>query len=474
MIKQSFRLKSVISRKGAFYFVLLFACFGLVLLISSSASTPSAAVEAESGTITQPAAIVPNDAQASGGSYVKFGPKVTTPPVTFSGILFGSNRPDETDTKFTEAETQIGRKLDVVRIFHSSWANTFTKELQFANQGKVVHTSYKVWSNWKQVSTDLRTAGSARRIEVENMATSLQSQMPGPFVFTLHHEPENDINAAGGYGEQDYADMFCAFYYVFKSKGATKAKFSTVAIPDNYHSDKSLGAKLYPGDQCTDFNGVDPYNFFTNENPSAWRTLAQVIKHKNADGSQRSATGWYQWATTDFTGKACTIQNNVTCYGNVKKLDGTTEAKQAKGKKPLLVGEWGSVEYYPCTSPNCNTPHAGDATKKAAWIRQALTDYKNELQQIKVAQYWGTVSVSGGESNFHCFGNDTRFNTTLPATMDCNTVLANVPTSYTGQSFLAFKEISGDTYFYMTKGLADGTAASAAAQKRFDFVNSLF
>jgi hypothetical protein len=476
------KLKQLLSRREVLVmFVGLFAIVGIAMLIRSRAATSVISSEAESGTTVLPAQPV-SDTTASGNISIQFnapaggggggGTGGGGGVDTSSAILFGSNRPDEADAKFTEAEGQLGRKLDVVRLFRSSWSTGITKELLYANQGKIVHTSFKVWSNWKQVSADLRTAGSTRRVEVENLATSLQNQMPGPFIITIHHEPENDLNAAGGYAEQDFADMFCAFYYVFKSKGATKAKFAPVAIPDFYHSDKSTGAKMYPGDQCSDFNGVDPYNFFTQEKTQNWRTLDQVMKHKNADGSQRTATGWYQWATRDFTGVACSVLNNPTCYGNVKKLDGTTEPKVAKGTKPIVLGEWGSVEYYPCVSPECNTPHAGDPAKKAAWIRQALTDIK-AMPKIKVVQYWGTVSVSGGETNFHCFGNDSRFNTTLDLNMTCSTVLANVPTSWTGPSFLAFKDISDDPYVYMTSGLADGTSSSAAAQKRFNYLNAL-
>jgi len=466
--------KKFVLRKEVYIFCALFAFVGIAFLINSRAATNSVGQEVEAGTVAAPAFKI-SDSNASGGSVVQFNQSTTPPPppAIISGVLFGSNRPDETDSKYTEAEGQLGRKFDTVRIFHSSWTNTFTKELSYANQGKIVHTSFKVWSNWKQVSTDLRTAGSPKRVEVEDMATAMQAQMPGPFILTLHHEPENDLNAAGGFGEQDFADMFCAFYFIFKSKGATKAKFSPIAIPDFYHSDKSTGAKFYPGDQCSDFNGVDPYNFFTQEKTQNWRTLEQVMKHKNADGSQRAVTGWYQWATNDFTGQACTILNNPTCYGNVKKLDGTTEPKLAKGKKPIVLGEWGSVEYYPCISPNCNTPHAGDANKKPEWMRQALTDIKG-MSQIKIASHWGTISVSGGETNFHCTGSDSRFNTTLDLSMTCSTVLANVPTSYTGQSFLAFKEISFDAYTHVTNGFCDGTSSSAAAQKRYQFVNSLF
>lgn len=390
---------------------------------------------------------------------------------TMGGVLLGSNQPDNSDANYTEAEAQLGRKLDSVRIFHSKWSTDFSKELSYANKGKIVETSYKLWGSWKQVSDDLRTPNSPRRLEVEKMAQDMQSKMPGPHFLVLNHEPENDVNASAGQSEQDYGDMVCAFHDLFRMKGNTKTKFTVAAIRENYNSDVSLGAKLYPGDQCLDWNGADSYNFFTDEKVSNWRTFTQGMKNQNNDGTQRKATGWYQFATTDFTGKPCTIMNNPTCYGNVRHLDGKVEPKQAKGKLPIIIGEWGTVEYYPCLSTNCNTPHGGDPAKKAAWFKQGLADLKNDLPQVKILNHWGTISVSS-KASFHCFGNDTRFNTTLPSSMSCATSLSSVPTSYSGTSFQAFRAISLDPFVYITKGLDDGTASSAAAQKRFDFVNS--
>lgn len=450
------------------YFVALGAIVGIalvgtLLLVFSSAATSVTNFEPENSSVTSPAQIV-SDQNASGGQAIKF-----SSTVPLDGVLFGSNRPDEADANYTAAEAQLGRPFDTVRIFHSSWATTFTKELEYANKGKIVETSYKLWGSWRSVSDELRTAGSTRRTQVETMARNMQSQMPGPFFVVFNHEPENDVDDANGQSAQDYSDMVCAFHDIFKAQGATKALITVAAIRDNYYSNTSLGAAMYPGDQCLDWNGADSYNFFTSEKTTNWRSFEQGLKNLNSDGSAGSVTGWYQWATTDFTGQPCTIKNNPTCY-NVRRLDGTVEQKQAKGKLPLIIGEWGTVEYYPCISSGCNTPHAGDPTKKAAWFQQALADLKTKLPQIKVINHWGTISVSGGSTNFHCVGNDTRFNTTLPADMDCTTDLSAVPTSYTAPSFSAFKNISLDPFVNITAGLSDGTASSPAAQKRFQFI----
>ena len=299
--------------------------------------------------------------------------------------------------------------------------------------------------------------------------------MPGPFFITINHEPEDDIDAAAGKSEQDYGDMFCAFYFVFKSVGNTKAKFAPIPIIDSYVSNQSKGAKIFPGDQCIDWNGADAYNMMADQKTTNWRPISGVLKNENSDGSQRAATGWYQWATKDFTGAACTIANNPTCSTNgyVKKLDGTTESKQSKGKKPIIIGEWGSNEYFPCvdTASGC-TAHAGDAGKKAEWLQQAITDFKIEMPQIKAIQYWGDVATSF-DAGHNCFGNDQRYYTTLPTNLTCATDLRTVPASYAGPTFQAFKSISGSPYFNMTAGLAEGNASSAAAQKRFNFVSAL-
>ncbi|MEK7602828.1 MAG: hypothetical protein AAB459_01105 [Patescibacteria group bacterium] len=485
-------LKKVLFRKEVYIFCALFAFVGIAFLINSRAATNSTSSEAESGTVATPALKI-SDTTASGGSLVQFNQSATPPPPA-AGILFGSNRHDESDTKTTQAEAALGRQFDVIRLFNSSMPSnpdteiSFSKELSYANKGYVVHTSWNIqngWGTWKAISDELRTVGSKKRQRIENLATNMQRDMPGPFIVTVQHEPEasGKFNATAGSGNtgQDYGDMVCAIYELFKTKGATKAKFSTVAVPiPHYWSNNSRGAEIYPGDQCTDFNGVDPYNFFTDENPSNWLTIEQVTMNKNPDGTQKGGqTGWYQWATRDFTGVACTVTNNPVCKGNVRKLNGATEPKQAKGNKPLLVAEWSSSEYYPCVSPNCNTPHTAAQTAaapaaKGNWYRQALIDFRDKMPRFKVIQHWGFLGVSGAETNAHCFGNDFRFDTILPSSTSCSTSLSAVGNSYTGNTFVGFKEITLNDYFYTTKGLSDGSATSAAAQKRFQFINSLF
>src|SRR3990167_4323654 len=365
--------------------VVLLIIGGYYIFFSNAAST-SVALEAENNP-TSPATQV-TDTSASGGKAVQF----NSSTVSTSGILFGSNEPDYPPTPTSNilgaVESQLGRQFDIVRYFHSSWTSSFSQELALANKGYVVSTSFKVWNNgnWKTVSDDLRTPGSAKRVEVENMAPAMQSPKPGPFFVTIHHEPEDDVSASTGRSEQDYGDMFCAFSFVFKSVGNTKAKFAPFPIIDSYTSDNSKGAKVFPGDQCIDWNGADLYMFFGKQKVENWRTIAQVAYNKNVNGTQRAATGWYQFATTDFTGKPCTIANNPTCASNgyVKKLDGSTEPKQSKGKKPIVIGEWGGNEYYPCidTASGC-TAHSGDPNKKGEWLRQSVSDYKNEVPQIK-------------------------------------------------------------------------------------------
>ncbi len=68
------RLKSILATKNSriLVFVLLFALIGGAVLIISRAATPSVSLEAESGSLTQPATKI-SDSGASGGQAIAFG-----------------------------------------------------------------------------------------------------------------------------------------------------------------------------------------------------------------------------------------------------------------------------------------------------------------------------------------------------------------------------------------------------------------
>ena len=126
-------------------FVGLFAVLGTALLFTSRATTPNVSIETETGILSAPAAKVA-DSTASGGFAITFGGTVTPPA---NAILFGSNVPDYPPAGTSSdilgyVEGQMGRQFDIVRYFRSSWSNSFSQELAYANQGYIVqrHTSH--------------------------------------------------------------------------------------------------------------------------------------------------------------------------------------------------------------------------------------------------------------------------------------------------------------------------------------------
>jgi hypothetical protein len=77
-------------------FILVFAGIGVYLIVSSHAQSPYASAEAEVGSLAN-GAVVDNDPNASGGSYVKFGSLSTSPPAdNNSAFLNTENYNDST------------------------------------------------------------------------------------------------------------------------------------------------------------------------------------------------------------------------------------------------------------------------------------------------------------------------------------------------------------------------------------------
>ncbi len=103
------RLKSILATKNSriLVFVLLFALIGGAVLIISRAATPSVSLEAELGSLTQPATKI-SDSGASGGQAVAFGSTVPPTDCSPNAVPDGSVPSNPTPCKYGQASGPNG------------------------------------------------------------------------------------------------------------------------------------------------------------------------------------------------------------------------------------------------------------------------------------------------------------------------------------------------------------------------------
>lgn len=158
--------------------------YGLLRTLRTVATTPTAAREAEAGTLTNGATEV-SDTSASGTKAVKFtaGPGV---PSFMLGMAYGSN------TNPTELETRLGAPLHMRRTYYRyDQQNTAVNHInQNIAAGRLEsEISFKLQHTWAQ------TAAGAGDAWASALATTLQNAVAGKnhhIKVIMNHEPEND------------------------------------------------------------------------------------------------------------------------------------------------------------------------------------------------------------------------------------------------------------------------------------------
>lgn len=365
-------------------------------------------------------------------------------------------------------ETALSRQYDVVRVGFDSWqqvvswsnytaAPTDLNEYKLAAEGRLVHLSLPLPSNWTSVNFGLRSPGSDIYRQFQGFIANLKKYLDKPLLLSLEPLPESQIKEFRSQNTaQSYADMQCAAYQIIK---ATDNRIQLVfeTKTEIYGSEEDIGGRLYPGDQCVDWIGVLAVNDYKDSTPNNWQNLIDIIKTDNSDQML-----WYDWATKDWTNDTQSF-NSPTRYGVVTMLDGTQQPRQAKGQKSLLV-TFSSRE------------DINDPNHKAAWLAIAKNDLASRLSEVKMIQYLDINDYANFD--FSCYGSDYRVNSTLQADnlsqmYGCGSVWDSRQYlgSFDGQSFQAWKSMVSGTYFNIATAKNNQDPKSSAADIRYNYLS---
>jgi beta-mannanase len=146
--------------------------------------------------------------------------------------------------------------------------------------------------------------------ELDRVARHIVERYQDPFFFTVHHEPEEEVDPSpgSGYTATDYADMFRHVVERLRAQGVDNLVSVLNLMGYPTWTTKPWFTDLYPGDHVVDWIGWDPYACLDDE-----RHCGDFARLVNLTFSPEWP-GFYQWAVTEHR------------------------------DKPLMLAEWGVVQ----------------------------------------------------------------------------------------------------------------------------------
>ncbi|OLB76429.1 MAG: hypothetical protein AUI14_18825 [Actinobacteria bacterium 13_2_20CM_2_71_6] len=283
---------------------------------------------------------------------------VTDKLVPTCNILWGAAAGGFTNTPRDQAlkefEAKSGRTAAIYHTYH------FGDEL-FPTSAEIAMASDAtkprlLFANWKVAAgtTWARVAAGAQDARIDRLASYLKANYTGKFFMTLHHEPENDVNATAGSGmtAKDYAAMYRHTVQRLRADGVTNAVFVIAYMSYEKWFNQPWWSDLYPGDDVIDWIGVDAY---LTAGPTAFHNGPfSDLMDRTTDPAK--FPGFYKWATTSHPAK------------------------------PVMLAEWGVNE---------NT--AGDLTVKPKHFDSVLPALANYPALKAIVAFDSPSTQSGGD-----------------------------------------------------------------------------
>jgi hypothetical protein len=255
-------------------------------------------------------------------------------------------------------EAQIGRKNDVIRIYHTpgSWTALTTAEKNYLNAGRRLLESVKPNSQWSN-AVGVANGGSATvDSQMASLAQSIAAIKPKKIMLIVWHEPENDVGTAGTTAQ--YVGMWHNVQNIFRANNATNVIWCwdiQNTAPKECScsaSERALLPSLWPGNTNVDWVMWDPY------------CSSESITDDVANG--------YNWLISNST---------VTSDW---------------ASKPFALAEWGVGinSYYPTVAQQTNgiNQMSGALNQYDMFPRIKFVEYYDDLASAILPDAWNTYS----------------------------------------------------------------------------------
>lgn len=278
------------------------------------------------------------------------------------GCLFGIHTaPRGEERSFREAtlnlESRIGRRFGLDRKYYR-WDEDFPTAYDrwTSDQGRLPCLSWNArtaeggFEPWGEIAAGTQD-------ERISMIADGCARFGSPIFLTFSHEPENDTNIWGT--EDEFIAAWRRVHGIFGDRGAGNVSWVWIMTASSFR--RRRADRWYPGDRYVDLIGGDGYNWFGCRYRLPWLSFERVFSPFYAYGLERG--------------------------------------------KPMLVGEWGSIE----------DPQVPG--RKAAWIRDAAETLKSWPEVRAVAYFnaapggcpWWLDSSPSSLEAFAQMGRDPHF-----------------------------------------------------------------
>jgi hypothetical protein len=198
-------------------------------------------------------------------------------------VLWGAYKPPSSgengQTTYTNLESQIGRKLDIVYRYHdmsnSGGNGQFPDQYEqaLAGSGHILLANWapRVFSTGATLSWANIAAGNYDSSVIDPEAARIKA-FGKPIMLSFDHEMDAMVGTSGT--AANYVAAYRHIHDRFAADGVTNVVW--VWTITGIASRDSMYSGLYPGNAYVDWVGYDPYNFASCHNGS-WRSFSQIV-----------------------------------------------------------------------------------------------------------------------------------------------------------------------------------------------------
>jgi hypothetical protein len=232
------------------------------------------------------------------------------------GVAPAAHTSRDKEQALLEFETRVEHPQQIYHAYERGSGKLFPTEAQIALTEDPLNPR-TLFINWKPQMAEWGAiaAGDPETDEyLDKLAAHIKANFDKPFFFTVHHEPENDVDPrAGSHMEAaDYAAMYR--YVVERLRGQGVDNLVTVMNYMGYLRwvEKPWHGDLYPGDDVVDWIGLSGYGQSLKDDGHS--DFGEIV-----DQTNDTWPGFYHWVAREHP------------------------------KKPMMLAEWGvfNEEKYP-------------------------------------------------------------------------------------------------------------------------------